>query len=121
MTLPLRKRLELPKIYDALEAFKTDGTRVVLEVQAHVGESSVRAISMDSTDGFTRGMEAASTGTSNQECPQERKLKDDCLTLSERQLTESTRWIIQRRTANPQGGTESSRTFLPLQKSYSQE
>ena len=56
------KGLELPNIYDALEVFKTDGTRVVLEVQAHVGENSVRAISMDSTDGFTRGMEATSTG-----------------------------------------------------------
>jgi F-type H+-transporting ATPase subunit beta len=58
------KGVELPKIYDALEAFKSDGTRVVLEVQAHVGENSVRAISMDSTDGFTRGMEVISTGTS---------------------------------------------------------
>ena len=56
------KGLELPNIYDALEVFKTDGTRVVLEVQAHVGENSVRTISMDSTDGFTRGMEATSTG-----------------------------------------------------------
>ena len=58
------KGIELPKIYDALEVFKADGTRVVLEVQAHVGENSVRTISMDSTDGFTRGMEAVSTGTS---------------------------------------------------------
>ena len=58
------KGVELPKIYDALEVFKSDGTRVVLEVQAHVGENSVRAISMDSTDGFTRGMEVISTGTS---------------------------------------------------------
>lgn len=58
------KGVELPKIYDALEAFKSDGTRVVLEVQAHVGENSVRTISMDSTDGFTRGMEVISTGTS---------------------------------------------------------
>jgi F-type H+-transporting ATPase subunit beta len=58
------KEVELPKIYDALEVFKSDGTRVVLEVQAHVGENSVRAISMDSTDGFTRGMEAVMTGTS---------------------------------------------------------
>ena len=60
----LEKGVELPKIYDALEVFKSDGTRVVLEVQAHVGENSVRAISMDSTDGFTRGMEVISTGTS---------------------------------------------------------
>ena len=42
------KGVALPKIYDALEVFKSDGTRVVLEVQSHVGESSVRAIAMDS-------------------------------------------------------------------------
>ncbi|MEY5132026.1 MAG: hypothetical protein RLZZ198_30 [Bacteroidota bacterium] len=53
----------LPTIYDALEVRKKDGTRVVLEVQAHVGENAVRAISMDSTDGFTRGMEVTSTGS----------------------------------------------------------
>lgn len=54
--------VSLPKIYDALEVRKADGTRVVLEVQAHVGENAVRAISMDSTDGFRRGMEVVSTG-----------------------------------------------------------
>jgi len=53
----------LPNIYDALEVRKSDGTRVVLEVQAHVGENAVRAVSMDSTDGFTRGLEVTSTGT----------------------------------------------------------
>ena len=57
------KDVELPSIFDALEVFKEDGTRVVLEVQSHIGESSVRAISMDSTDGFTRGMEVVSTGS----------------------------------------------------------
>ncbi|MBM3159952.1 MAG: F0F1 ATP synthase subunit beta, partial [Bacteroidetes bacterium] len=44
----------LPSIYDALEVKKADGSRVVLEVQSHVGENSVRAVSMDSTDGFMR-------------------------------------------------------------------
>lgn len=53
----------LPTIFDALEVVKKDGTRVVLEVQSHVGENSIRAISMDSTDGFTRGMEVTSTGS----------------------------------------------------------
>jgi F-type H+-transporting ATPase subunit beta len=53
----------LPTIFDALEVIKKDGTRVVLEVQSHVGENSIRAISMDSTDGFTRGMEVISTGS----------------------------------------------------------
>jgi F-type H+-transporting ATPase subunit beta len=57
------KKGELPNIFDALYVIKENGTRVVLEVQAHVGESSVRAISMDSTDGFTRGMEVFSTGS----------------------------------------------------------
>jgi F-type H+-transporting ATPase subunit beta len=57
------KGMELPNIYDALEVFKEDGTRVVLEVQSHVGENSVRAISMDSTDGFMRGLEVNSTGS----------------------------------------------------------
>ncbi|MFZ9027581.1 MAG: F0F1 ATP synthase subunit beta, partial [Crocinitomicaceae bacterium] len=56
------KGTELPKIYDAFYVNKADGTKVVLEVQSHVGENSVRAISMDSTDGFTRGMEVISTG-----------------------------------------------------------
>jgi F-type H+/Na+-transporting ATPase subunit beta len=56
------KGVELPNIYDALEVFKKDGTKVVLEVQQHTGQDTVRTISMDSTDGFTRGMEAFSTG-----------------------------------------------------------
>ena len=53
----------LPSIYDALEVKKSDGSRVVLEVQSHVGENAIRAISMDSTDGFMRGMEVVATGT----------------------------------------------------------
>src|SRR5574343_1213189 len=57
------KGVALPNIYDALEVRKADGTRVVLEVQSHVGENAIRAISMDSTDGFRRGMEAVSTGS----------------------------------------------------------
>src|SRR3990167_6922309 len=57
------KGMALPNIYDALEVRKADGTRVVLEVQSHVGENAIRAISMDSTDGFRRGMEVTSTGS----------------------------------------------------------
>jgi len=56
------KGVELPNIFDALQVVKHDGTKVILEVQQHVGENTVRAISMDSTDGFTRGMDAVSTG-----------------------------------------------------------
>ncbi len=45
----------LPNILDALEITKEDGTKVLLEVQQHLGENRVRTISMDSTDGLTRG------------------------------------------------------------------
>lgn len=56
------KGVELPKIYDALNVVKSDGSIVVLEVQSHVGGNAVRTVSMDTTDGFTRGMEVVSTG-----------------------------------------------------------
>ncbi|MCC5923555.1 MAG: F0F1 ATP synthase subunit beta [Crocinitomicaceae bacterium] len=60
------KGVALPNIYDALVVVKADGAKVVLEVQSHIGENAVRTISMDSTDGFTRGLEAVSTGASIQ-------------------------------------------------------
>jgi F-type H+-transporting ATPase subunit beta len=50
----------LPKIYDALEIKKEDGSKLVLEVQSHIGEETVRTISMDSTDGLSRGADATS-------------------------------------------------------------
>ena len=53
---------ELPKLYDALIGKREDGSEVVLEVQQHVGEDTVRAIAMDSTDGFTRGQEIYAQG-----------------------------------------------------------
>ena len=52
----------LPNIYDSLEIAKEDGTKLVLECQQHIGEDTVRAISMDSTDGLKRGVEVAATG-----------------------------------------------------------
>ena len=52
----------LPNIYDSLEISKEDGTKLVLECQQHIGEDTVRAISMDSTDGLKRGVEVISTG-----------------------------------------------------------
>ena len=54
---------ELPKIYDSLEITKKDGTLLVLEVQSHIGENTVRTISMDSTDGLSRGAEVVATGS----------------------------------------------------------
>ncbi len=53
---------ELPRIYDSLEITREDGSILVLEVQQHVGEDTVRAIAMDSTDGLSRGYEVVATG-----------------------------------------------------------
>ena len=53
---------ELPKIYDSLEIKKADGSILVLEVQQHIGEDTVRTISMDATDGLSRGTEVIATG-----------------------------------------------------------
>ena len=52
----------LPDIYDSLEITKDNGTKLVLECQQHIGEDTVRTISMDSTDGLKRGVEVIATG-----------------------------------------------------------
>lgn len=53
---------KLPEILNALEIKREHGETLVLEVQQHLGEDSVRAIAMDSTDGLTRGAEVHDTG-----------------------------------------------------------
>ncbi len=53
---------ELPEILNALEIKRPNGDILVLEVQQHLGEDSVRAIAMDSTDGLTRGTAVEDTG-----------------------------------------------------------
>jgi F-type H+-transporting ATPase subunit beta len=55
----------LPKIYDALEVQFTVNqvdTKLVLEVQQHLGENWVRAIAMSSSEGLKRGMAVKATG-----------------------------------------------------------
>lgn len=52
----------LPNIYDALEIDRKDGSKLVLEVQQHIGEDTVRTISMDATDGIARGTVVTNTG-----------------------------------------------------------
>jgi len=47
---------KLPEIFNALEMKKDNGDLIVFEVQQHLGEASVRAVAMDSTEGLTRGM-----------------------------------------------------------------
>jgi len=52
----------LPNILNALETVN-NGQRLVMEVAQHLGENSVRAIAMDSTDGLVRGLEVTDTGS----------------------------------------------------------
>ena len=53
----------LPKIHDALKVRRTDGRELVIEVQQHIGEDTVRCVAMDNTDGLQRGLEVLSTGS----------------------------------------------------------
>ncbi len=53
---------ELPEIYNAIEVERPGDTKLVLEVQQHLGEDKVRCVAMDTTDGLTRGMPAIDTG-----------------------------------------------------------
>ena len=52
----------VPPIYTALKVRRDDGTDLVLEVEQHIGESTVRCVAMESTDGLQRGMKAVNTG-----------------------------------------------------------
>ena len=52
----------LPEIYNALELKRPNGDKLVLEVQQHLGEDSVRCIAMDGTEGLVRGLEVVDTG-----------------------------------------------------------
>ena len=52
---------ELPQILNALHC-QTDDGLLVLEVAQHLGESTVRTIAMDATEGLVRGKEVVDTG-----------------------------------------------------------
>ena len=51
----------LPAILNALET-TNQGNRLVLEVAQHLGETTVRTVAMDSTEGLVRGQEVSDTG-----------------------------------------------------------
>ena len=53
---------ELPDIFDAVQIMREDEDDLILEVELHLGESSVRTVAMDSTDGLARGTAAYATG-----------------------------------------------------------
>ena len=53
---------KLPEIYEAINIATADGSTLVVEVASHLGDDTVRAIAMGSTDGLKRGMDAVATG-----------------------------------------------------------
>lgn len=56
----------LPKIYEALKVKRPEGKDLLLEVEQHIGEDTVRCIAMDSTDGLQRGLEVIPIGSAIQ-------------------------------------------------------
>ena len=52
----------LPEIYNAVEVDRGDNEKLIVEVAQHLGDSMVRAVAMDSTDGLQRGTVAVDTG-----------------------------------------------------------
>ncbi|MFO8001898.1 MAG: F0F1 ATP synthase subunit beta [Marinilabilia sp.] len=56
------KDSDLPRIHDALEIHREDGSVLVLECEQHIGEHTIRCIAMDSTDGLKRGIDVFATG-----------------------------------------------------------
>jgi F-type H+-transporting ATPase subunit beta len=71
---------ELPQIKEALEIVRKDGTKIIIECQLHVGEHTIRAISMDSTDGLQRGMKVIAKG-SNIQMPTGKQIKGRLLNV----------------------------------------
>lgn len=53
---------ELPNIHDALRITRDDGDELIVECQQHIGEHTIRAIAMESTDGLQRGMAVQALG-----------------------------------------------------------
>jgi len=53
---------QLPPIYSALKITRADGSDLILEVEQHIGEDTVRCVAMESTDGLQRGIRVENLG-----------------------------------------------------------
>ena len=53
----------LPKIHEALKITRPDGSPLIIEVQQHIGEDTVRCVAMDNTDGLQRGLDVEPMGS----------------------------------------------------------
>lgn len=52
----------LPQLLTALEVERKDGEKLVTEVLQHIGDDTVRSVSMGATEGLVRGMKVRNTG-----------------------------------------------------------
>ena len=52
----------IPPIYNALKVEREDGEELILEVEQHIGEDTVRCVAMESTDGVCRGVKVLDLG-----------------------------------------------------------
>ena len=53
---------ELPGIYTALEINTESTGKLICEVQQHLGENTVRSLSMGATEGLSRGIDVTDLG-----------------------------------------------------------
>jgi len=57
-----KDEVKLPAIHDALSIDRGNGKELIVEIQQHIGENTVRTVAMDSTDGLRRGLNAVALG-----------------------------------------------------------
>ena len=55
-------KVNVPPIYNALKVVRDNGEELILEVEQHIGEDTVRCVAMESTDGLRRGVEVIDLG-----------------------------------------------------------
>jgi len=58
-----KEEVKLPAIHDALSIDRGNGKELIVEIQQHIGENTVRTVAMDSTDGLRRGLKAVALGS----------------------------------------------------------
>ena len=56
------EKADLPAIHEAMTVTRPNGKELILEIQQHIGEDTVRCVAMDSTDGLQRGLEVVPLG-----------------------------------------------------------
>ncbi len=56
-------KVQLPSIHDAMEIKRSNGKTIIVEVQQHIGENTVRTVAMETTDGLQRGLKVFSLGS----------------------------------------------------------